>query len=60
MRNKTYIYMTKNETMKTLDNRESIFELEEIYKYKDLIALEGKETIKSLLYRDNNRYCNSH
>ena len=40
VRNKTYIYRTKNETMETIDNRESIFELEEIYKYKDLIELE--------------------
>jgi len=49
VRNKTYIYRTKNETMETIDNRESIFELEEIYKYKDLIELEDKETIKAII-----------
>jgi hypothetical protein len=50
VRNKTYIYRTKNETMETVDNRSSIFELEEIYKYKDLIELEDKETIKAIIF----------
>tara|TARA_B100000809_G_C15130796_1_gene528331 strand:- start:1931 stop:2230 length:300 start_codon:yes stop_codon:yes gene_type:complete len=53
MRNKTYIYRTKNKTMETVDNRESIFELEEIYKYKDLIELEDKELIKTIICKTN-------
>ncbi|MEJ6735707.1 MAG: hypothetical protein QNK84_01535 [Flavobacteriales bacterium] len=36
--------------METVDNRSSIFELEEIYKYKDLIELEDKETIKAIIF----------
>lgn len=35
--------------MDTIDNRSSIFELEEIYKYKDLIELEDKEIIKRII-----------
>ena len=35
--------------METIDNRESIFELEEIYKYKNLIELEDKEIIKTII-----------
>lgn len=35
--------------METIDNRSSIFELNEIYKYKDLIELEDKATIKAII-----------
>jgi hypothetical protein len=35
--------------METVDNRGSIFELNEIYKYKDLIELEDKATIKAII-----------
>jgi len=35
--------------METIDNRESIFELEEIYKYKDLIEQEDKNIIKAII-----------
>ncbi|NQX98855.1 MAG: hypothetical protein HRT73_13405 [Flavobacteriales bacterium] len=35
--------------METVDNRSSLFELNEIYKYKDLIGLEDKETIKAII-----------
>ncbi len=36
--------------METIDNRSSIFELDEIYKYKDLIELEDKEIIKAIIF----------
>jgi len=35
--------------MEAIDNRSSIFELEEIYKYKDLIELEDKVVIKAII-----------
>ena len=35
--------------MEIIDNRSSLFELDEIYKYKDLIELEDKETIKAII-----------
>ncbi|MGB0881836.1 MAG: hypothetical protein ACPGSO_02705 [Vicingaceae bacterium] len=35
--------------METIDNREALFELKEIYKYKDLIELEDKEVIKAII-----------
>lgn len=39
----------KIKCMETIDNRSSIFELDEIYKYKDLIELDDKETIKAVI-----------
>ena len=35
--------------METVDNRSSLFELDEIYKYKDLITSEDKERIKTII-----------
>ncbi len=35
--------------METVDNRRALFELDEIYKYKDLIELEDKAIIKSII-----------
>jgi len=35
--------------MEKVDNRSSLFELDEIYKYKDLIELDDKETIKAII-----------
>ncbi|MDG1477288.1 MAG: hypothetical protein P8Q14_09085, partial [Vicingaceae bacterium] len=35
--------------MRTVDNRSALFELNEIYKYKDLIELEDKEVIKKII-----------
>jgi hypothetical protein len=35
--------------METIDNRAKIFELEEIYKYKDLIEATDKSVIKEII-----------
>jgi hypothetical protein len=35
--------------MDSVDNRGDIFELEEIFKYKDLIELEDKDIIKTII-----------
>ena len=43
----------KNKTMEAVDNRKSIFELDEIYKYKDLIELDDKATIKAIICDTN-------
>jgi len=37
--------------METVDNRAKVFELEEIYKYKDLIEITDKEIIKKIIFR---------
>ncbi len=36
--------------METIDNRASIFELEEIFKYKDLIEASDRDTIKQIIF----------
>ncbi len=36
--------------METIDNRESLFELDEIYKYKDLIDSSDKDVIKKIIF----------
>lgn len=35
--------------METIDNRASIFELDEIYKYKDLIDISDKAILKEII-----------
>jgi hypothetical protein len=36
--------------METVDNRDAIFKLEEIYKYKDLIESSDRDLIKSIIF----------
>ena len=37
--------------METIDNRASIFEINEIYKYKDLITSEDRNVIKAIIFK---------
>ena len=46
--------------MEAIDNRSSIFELEEIYKYKDLVELEDKVVIKAIICDVNESSNNLH
>lgn len=36
--------------METLDNRDSIYEIDEIYKYKDLITIIDKNVLKQIVF----------
>lgn len=36
--------------METIDNRSKIYELEEIYKYKDLIEITDRDIIKEIIF----------
>tara|TARA_B100000809_G_scaffold242472_1_gene266584 strand:+ start:2049 stop:2300 length:252 start_codon:yes stop_codon:yes gene_type:complete len=38
--------------METVDNRDAIFKLEEIYKYKDLIESSDRDLIKSIIFKN--------
>ncbi|MBL4594724.1 MAG: hypothetical protein JKX68_13050 [Flavobacteriales bacterium] len=40
----------KTTTMEAVDNRASLFELEEIYKYKDLIETSDRDVIKAIIF----------
>ena len=37
--------------METVDNRASLIELDEIYKYKNLIELSDKDVIKKIIFK---------
>jgi len=39
--------------MIAVDKRNSLFELDEIFKYKSLINRDDKEVIKAIIYNDN-------
>ena len=41
--------------MKTVDKRAVIFELNEIYKYKDLISKSDRDIIKAIIYKGDER-----
>jgi hypothetical protein len=43
--------------METIDNREAIFKLDEIYKYKDLIDSSDRDVIKRIIF-DNTEESN--
>lgn len=36
--------------METIDNRAKLFELEEIFKYKDLIEVEDRDLLKKVIF----------
>ena len=46
--------------METIDKRDPIFQLNEIYKYKDLISSSDKETIKQIIYNDDEKSTELH
>jgi len=39
--------------METIDNRGAIIELDEIYKYKDLIEASDRDVIKKIIFDSN-------
>lgn len=41
--------------METIDNRASLIELDEIYKYKNLIELSDKDVIKKVIFKGDAR-----
>ena len=41
--------------METIDNRASLIELDEIYKYKNLIELSDKDVIKKIIFKGDMR-----
>ena len=41
--------------METIDNRASLIELDEIYKYKNLIELSDKDVIKKIIFKGDAR-----
>ena len=41
--------------METIDNRSKIYELDEIYKYKNLIEPLDKETIKKIIFDEDEK-----
>ena len=41
--------------METIDNRASLIELDEIYKYKNLIELSDKDVIRKIIFKGDMR-----
>jgi len=41
--------------METIDNRPKLYELDEIYKYKDLINTADKATIKQIIFKGDEK-----
>jgi len=41
--------------METIDNRARVAELDEIYKYKDLIEMSDKDTIKQIIFKGDEK-----
>lgn len=46
--------------MKTIDNRDSIYQLDEIYKYKDLINASDRDVIKRTIFNGDEKAKNLH
>ena len=39
--------------METINNKEAIFKLDEIYKYKDLIDISDRDVIKKIIFKNS-------
>ena len=48
-----YLCSPKLQTMTTVNNQEAIFNLDEIYKYKDLIDGSDRDIIKKIIFDSN-------
>lgn len=46
--------------METMDKRAVIFELDEIYKYKDLISKSDRDVIKAIIYKGDEKAIKFH
>ena len=46
--------------MKAVDKRDPIFQLNEIYKYKNLISSSDKEVIKQIIFKDDTQSVEYH